>query len=134
MAAMFITAQALLANAGVTALVGTKVHPINAPQDEPPPQIVVQLVSEADGQRLEGPDLWFDSRVSVECRAQTATAAVKIGEAVKTALQGIRRQTIAGRQASFFKEETDVSDYSEASAGSPTPIYRRVLDFRCRWR
>lgn len=129
MSAVNITTQALLAAAGVTALVGQRINPGPFPQSETYPAIAVHLVSEPDEYLLQGAAQYFESRVSIECGGTTFGSVDTLGEAVKTALSDIHLGAYAGKTATFYKEATDATDYSDE-----TEIYRRILDYQIRWR
>ncbi len=133
MSSVAITIQALLAAPGVTALVADRIYPIAAPPFNDPGEhhddIIVNLIHEDDEMLLQGAARFPEARVSIECRSVSAASAIRIGEAVKTALQEIAGDTFAGRKAWFFKEGTDATERND-SVG----LSRRHLDFYVRWK
>lgn len=133
MSSVAITIQALLAAPGVAALVADRIYPIAAApftgQGEPLDDVIVNLTHEDDETLLQGASRFPEGRVSVECRSVSAASAIRIGEAVKEALQAIAGDVIAGRKAWFFKEGTDVTERND-SVG----LSRRNLDFYVRWK
>lgn len=130
MSAVAITVRALLAAPTVTAIVGQRVRPIEAEQGEEPPWILVHLISEPDDELLQGAGQFFDSRVSLECVHTRQDLVIQLGEAVKAALRDVHLATYGSWTASFFKEGTDLTDSSEDRVSS----FRRIMDYRVRWR
>jgi len=129
MSAIAISIQALLADDSVAELVGDAVHPVKAPQGSAT-CIVLHQISEVDAPMLTGPQAGFyRSRVQVDCRARTATAALALGEAVKAALGSLVRASIAGCEATFTMAGVDGTDALDDAS-----LYRRHIDFYCHWR
>lgn len=130
MSAVAITIQALLADATVTALVGERIDPIKPSQESAESCIVVNQVAESDHPIFSGPQSGFyQSRVQIDCRSNTATKALALGDAVRDALQNIVRQTFASGEATFFKEGVDITgEMDEAD------LYMRSMDFYVYWR
>lgn len=111
-----------------------RVYPVMAPELTPQtlaaslPDIIVHRVSEAAHYTLsETGARLYDSRITFECRAQSFTAADALGEQIKIAIEG-RAFTFAGRTCTFFKAESDFSDFSEDRS-----IFRRMMDFMGHW-
>jgi hypothetical protein len=130
MSAVAITIQALKAAATVTAVTTTaRIYPMVAPQGATYPNIVVHLISENDTQMVDGPALWAESRVSVECRANSASSALDLGQVVVTAIGGTTNASLAGKTATIWQSGSDYSDYSDDRT-----VFRRIVDFTLRWR
>jgi len=119
---------ALLAAPGVTAICGTRVHPIAEPPNTARPNIIVYMVASDEGYHMAGANLYPNSRVSIEVRAADAPSADRLGDAVITALSGVSA-TIGSTSAVFFKEGSDVQDTTPDFS-----IFRRIIDFRVRTR
>lgn len=128
MSAVNIIIQALLSKPAVTAIVSDRVTMRPLPTASALPAITVYLVSDVEGYTLAGATGYPESRVTVECLAKTGPAADILGEAVRGALKDFRG-TIAGKNATIFKEGTDAADNEENQ-----PVYRRHIDFIVRWR
>lgn len=128
MSAVSIAIQALLANSGVTDLVKKRINPNVAPQGGDMPDIVVSLIFDNDDLLLSGAARYPEARVSIACRGTTFKSVDAVGDAVVTALRDLRG-TFAGRSATFFKEGTDVTDFSDDFS-----TQRRILDYRIRYR
>lgn len=130
-----ITVKTLLANSGVTALVGQRIYPYEVPQDAAANNIAVHLIYEDEQVLLAGATQWPQGRVSVECRAESGTLANDMAEAVKDALRDKHLYSILGCEVTFRKEGTDVTDSSqETNASGGSDVNRRILDFYVRWR
>lgn len=132
MSAVAIAMQALVASNSVKAVVGTspvRAYPLVAPQGAAFPNIVVYLVAEDDEQMMDGPALWARSRVSVECRANAAAAALDLGQTVITAIGGTTNATLAGKTATIWQAGSDYSDFNDDHT-----VFRRIVDFNVRWR
>lgn len=125
MSAVNCTVQALLANAGVKAIVKQNVNPGIAPQNSTLPDLTVTRVSETPQQSLKRASGLIETRVQVECRAKTYTAVDKLGQAVRAALQDLRG-TYAGRKAVFLAAGSDYDDHADDAS-----VFRRMIDFYC---
>lgn len=80
--------EALTENAGVTALVGTRVYPVIAPQAATLPLIVYTLISGQQEESHSGASGLARPRYQFDCYAETITAAFALGEAVRLAIHG----------------------------------------------
>lgn len=129
MSAVNATVKALLGNAAVVAIVASRVYPGQAAQGALRPHIVVHLVSQHDAMLLLGPAKYPESRVSIECRADTFTAANDLGEVVIEVLPALHMAAYAGKSVSFRQEGSDYSDFDDASQ-----THRRIMDFYARWQ
>jgi hypothetical protein len=84
----------LLAAAGVSALVGTRVYMLRLPQHETLPSVRVQLVDEPKNYHLRGPSGATRARVQVDAYAEAAggadpyATATAVADAVDAALSG----------------------------------------------
>jgi hypothetical protein len=127
--AVAITIQALLADGGVSYVVGDRIWPNKAQQGNSDPHIVVSLISEDEPVLLEGSSCITTSRVRIDCRASTSTQAMSLGEDVKTALRDKVGVTILSKTVSFMKGVSDTTGYSD-----DPDIEHRTLDFYVEWR
>lgn len=139
MSGLVIASKTLLANAGVTAIVGSgnsaKIYPIASSQTAGMPVIVLHLIHEDEEKLLAGSSEWPVSRISVECRASTPPAVDILGKAVIAAFRNKHRYAIGGYEATFSKEGSDVTDASEeTNTGGLPAVFRRIIDFHIRWR
>ena len=86
----------LLLQAGLTALVGTKIYYVNAPQDVEAPYIVFSKVSEVRGVSLDGTGGAVNARVQFSIFADTYYETKLIAAQIKTALHGKCQELIGG--------------------------------------
>jgi hypothetical protein len=130
MSAIAIVIARLQAVAGVTGTTTTaRIYPAAAPQGAALPNIVARLTYEQTPEMLAGSSRMHQAQVAIECRANTATAAIALGEAVKAALRDQINVTIAGKVATFLKDGPDFTDYSDERT-----IHRRLLSYTVDWR
>lgn len=80
----------LVANGGVSALIGTRLYPLVLPQDPTYPAIVLTRVSGVREHSHDGPSLLSTSRLQLDCIAPTAAAAKNVADKVRLALDGFR--------------------------------------------
>lgn len=78
----------LTGDAGVSALVGTKIYWSEIPQGKTRPVICLHLVSELNNHTMGGTVDLEDATVQVDCWGDTWTDAITLSEAVKAALDG----------------------------------------------
>jgi hypothetical protein len=88
----------LTANAGVLALVSTRVYPLVIPQDIALPAIAYQRISGPRELAHDGPTGMARARIQITCQAATYTAAKAVAEAVRLALDGFRGPVAANSE------------------------------------
>lgn len=76
----------LIADAGVSALVGTRIFPMIRPQDSALPAVRYQVISDPRPEHLKGYDGARSSRVQYDCFAETYLGARALANAVIAAL------------------------------------------------
>lgn len=76
----------LTGDAGVSALVSTRVYPMDMPQNATLPALTYTRVSETPLVNLDGENATRNSRYQVDCFASTYTGAQALAEAVKAAM------------------------------------------------
>jgi hypothetical protein len=123
-----IMVQALLAGGATSAIVDDRIEPFPLRASTRRPGIAVSLVDETDGYKLDGAIKYPQSRVSVHCIAESATAADALAEAVKQDLIDYRGELLDA-EVTIFKAGSDYSDYADDLS-----TFRRVVDFVVRWR
>lgn len=121
-----ITAQ-LLAAAGLTALVGTRIHWGQRPQGSGLPIVVLNLISERADYTTQGPSGLVGSLLQVDAYAATYGAAKAVSNQVLAVLDGMRADSPAVIQG-VFREGKRATTEDGATAG--TTINRRSLDLR----
>lgn len=76
----------LAANAGVAALVGTRIYPILMPESPTYPAVVYRFLSEITYPAMGADTGITHRRMQVDCWADTRTGAQQLGDAVTSAL------------------------------------------------
>ncbi|MDD4986375.1 MAG: DUF3168 domain-containing protein [Dehalococcoidales bacterium] len=102
----------LLAQSGITALVGDRIHFVRAPQDVAHPYLVISKVDDPGMHSHDGPVKLGDPRLQFSAFAETYGAAKLVTAAVKTALNGYKG-TMGGDGGVFvggvfYDDETDL--------------------------
>lgn len=118
----------LLATSGVTALVATRINWGTHPQGAALPAIVLNVIDDADGYTLAGPDGLSQGRVQVDCYATSPGAADRLAEAVIAALSGYSDSNFRGV---FRAGKRDGREGGSNEADRP---FRVSLDFITNWR
>ena len=78
----------LTGDAGVAALVGSKIYWSEVPQGKKRPLVCLHLVSETNNHTMGGTVDLEDATVQVDCWGNTLTDALAVSEAVKAVLDG----------------------------------------------
>jgi hypothetical protein len=78
----------LLDDAGVSALVATRIRPVIAGQTDALPLIVVHQISHRPEYSTSATVALAATRVQIDCWGKTMASAVSVGDAVKAALSG----------------------------------------------
>jgi hypothetical protein len=79
----------LLATAGVTTLVSTRIRPVLAHQTDTLPLVVVHKISHRPEYSTSAAISYAETRVQIDCWGLTMASAQAVGAAVKTALSGV---------------------------------------------
>ena len=96
------------------------------PQKAPYPGIVLNVIGNADGLTLKGPDGLWQGRVQVDCYAEDYSAVVTLSKAVINLLSGHKG---GGFQGIFLAGQRD--SHADEPVGR---LYRISIDFRTHWR
>ena len=76
----------LLVDSALAALIGTRVTWTIRPQGAPYPAVVLSLISDGRPQRMKGFQALRDTRVQIDCYAETALSKLAVREAVIAAI------------------------------------------------
>jgi len=109
----------LLADAGVSALVGTRIYPSLASQNAAAPYVVLRRVSTVGKRGTGGPAGLDRARIQIESYADTYGEAKSLAVAIRTALDGT---AITNIRLSQFETEHD--DFDEAAE-----LHRTISEF-----
>lgn len=120
----------LEADAGVSALVGTRIYPLNLPQAASlaGDSLTYEVISNIEDENLSGPADRESPRVRVHCWSTTFAGAVALATAVRAALVGFRG-TMGSTPVGMIAFETSTDLYEDQP-----DTYRRILDFRIAHR
>lgn len=110
----------LLASAGVTALVGSRVNWATRPQAETLPAVALHLIDGGDDNRLDGAAGLIQSRVQADCWGSTFKQAKQTARAVKNALRAYRGGIFRG-----IRIDSERSTFEDGEAAS---FHRTSLD------
>jgi hypothetical protein len=117
----------LLATAGVTALVGTRVFPGARPQGSGLPAIVLNLIAAEPSYSDDGEDGIETARIQIDCWGESYTSAKLTARAVKAALSAFGG-TIAGIRFRYIALDLE-HDLQEPGSGAAEYPFRTSLDF-----
>ncbi len=131
MSAVFLTVQALLANATVTGVTSTRVQPFPLKQGTALPAIAIAMSNEEEEMMLAGSSQYPNATVQVHCVATTASDVIRLGEKVKGALRDLLfyDSNSPSNGGSFTKDALDFTDFSD-----DLTTFRRVMGYSLRWR
>jgi hypothetical protein len=94
----------LSADAGVLALVSTRVYPVVAPQGTTLPYVVYQRISSGREYALDGYCGLENSRMQVDVYADTEKEAWAVADAVTTAMRGSTTFAVSGDDPKVLEE------------------------------
>lgn len=122
----------ILANAGVSALIGARVWWVRRPQGEAVPLAILSMVSSIPAVALAGQTNWTESRVQVDCYAKTYSVARAVARAMSAVLDGYSG-TVGGTevQGSFRISERDLFEGGDTEADR---LFRVMIEYRVVWR
>ncbi|MGE4339151.1 MAG: DUF3168 domain-containing protein [Pigmentiphaga sp.] len=116
----------LLGDAGVIAIVGSRVHAVALPQGTGWPALVLQVIGGAPAYHMQGADRLVTSRVQIDCYGMAVGQAAALAAAVKALLGGFRATHGGVRfQGVFLESERQGFEMSSA----PDKGFRISLDF-----
>ena len=117
----------LLATAGVSALVSTRIRPVLAHQTDTLPLIVVHQITHRPEYSTSAMVALAATRVQIDCWGKTMASAIGVGDAVKTALSG---QTFTQGGVTFQGLFVDGERHSFEGDQPEARRFRCGLDFQ----
>ena len=129
MSALTAIRRVIQSKAAVTALVGSRVYPIQAVQADGFPALVLTLASEDDSTRLEGADFYPVAHIIVDCLAKTFGEAETLGDKLKNAIIDYRG-TVTGYGVNYILA-SGLESWDKGEAGD---VFRFRIGFRMRYR
>jgi len=126
---------ALKADAGVSAIVGSRVLPNHAPKTTALPLIVVHVPSDVRGNVFSGHTDQRVARAVMECQAATDLVAENLARAVDALLGSYATGgTMSGCVVETCLQQAETDDYMIAGNGSDAGTFVRVVDYRFDYR
>lgn len=114
--AQSIVYTTLSTSTGVTDLVGTRIYPARALQNATVPYIVTKLISEDPLENSDGPQPEITARVLISAYSTEYDNAHDIATAIKAALDGIARTTVAGYLVDYVRYIGTLDDVVDDNA------------------
>lgn len=102
---------ALIADAGVTALVGTRIYPEVMPHDVTYPAISYQRISTVRTQYLTAVDDFTQVRIQIDCWDDSYSGVKALAAAVKSAIDGVRALDTEVVHHCFMISQSDLSQF-----------------------
>ena len=120
---------ALLASSGVTALApAPRINWGTHPQGEPLPALVLNVISDAEGLTMQGPDGLSEGRVQIDAYAMTYGEAKTLSRAVRSVLHGYRGGGFR------LVQHVATRDSREGGTNEAERPFRVSMDFTTHWR
>lgn len=119
----------LAANAGVSALVSTRIYPLLLPQEPTLPALVYQRISTNPlGHSQDGPNHLARVRMQLRCHGATLLAAKQLADAVRAALDGYSGTMGTVTVLSCFRADEGDDDEPETGTYSVRADYMIVYE------
>ncbi len=112
---------------GVSALVGTRIYPLKAPQATEAAHVVYGLAGGLHSGGHDGPDGLRSGRISFACTARSYAGAKSVAEAVRAELGGLSA-TLSGLAVRIPVSYEDEDLYDDTVG-----LYVVVVDFELFW-
>jgi len=119
--------QRLLGTAGVSAIVGTRVFPGSVPQASSLPAIVINTISGGPQYADDGEIGLDETRIQIDCWAETYSAAKLLGRQVRASLSAFVG-TVDGVVFPYILLDV-IRDMREPGANQSEYLYRTNMDF-----
>jgi hypothetical protein len=118
----------LLADAGVAAVVGTRVAWGYRPQGSPLPAVVLHIVGGTKAYHLSGESGPLQPRVQVNCLAESYLSALGVCRSVAAALSGYAG-TVGGTYFQGILQDSEPRDLSDPDGATEERIFGLTVDF-----
>jgi len=121
--------------AGVTALTGTRIYPVQAPQSATLPYVVFHRISERRFPHLTASSGMVRTRVQVDVLAETMLSATAVGEQLRLALDGWRNTTMGDDSLNVLSVNLEDVNTArlEPTEGSNPGTYLASIDYSFLW-
>ena len=115
----------LSATTAVTALTSTRIYHARLPQNAQVPAVVYRRISRVGFPDYRGVNTLVNSRIQVDCYAQSGQVSAELAEAVRISLNGLDTTIASVRIYRSFMLD-DVTELREVD----TELYRRRQDYQ----
>jgi len=105
-----------------------RINMIDNPQGSGAPYIVLQVIGDAQGMTMQGPDGLSQGRMQVDCYGRTYAEVKAISRAVVAVLHGYRGRGLR------LVEHAGTRDDREGGSNEAERLFRVSLDFITNWR
>lgn len=129
MSALTAFRRLVLSKSAVTALVGDRVHVLQAPQKSAMPALALHLVTESDGRHLLGTNRYPVAQIVVDCIAKTFAYAELLGNTLNWAVIDYR-----GSVTGYQIDDVGPADISFFDKGEKGELVRWRIGFLMRYR
>ena len=126
----------LLSKPAISALVGTRVYPLRAPQNAAYPQLTYGIISDIEVMSLEGSSGLTDARLHIDCWANDAAgySTVKsLKAAVRNALTGFSGW-MGSTEVGAVLPAGDVDLYEQPESASDTGVHHIAMDYEVSYQ
>lgn len=123
----------LLASAEMTALVGTRIYPIRAPQTAPKPYVTFNEISADHQEHMRGSSGCVSCRVQFDIIAETYAAVKAIGDRMRLTLQGYSGTVAHEGDSCKIQSISLAGDYDgnePPTPGTDQGPYRIIQDYK----
>lgn len=120
-----IVRSLLMADAGVQAIAGDRVHVSLRPQDETDAAVVLHLISDTSRHHMTGPSGWSRGTLQVDAWAPTVKQAHDLTAAIKAVLDGHAADPIA-----YIEHDSTRAMPGRPASGQATAIFGVSADYR----
>jgi hypothetical protein len=120
----------LLSRADLSALIGDRMYPREAPQGVALPYVVRTRVSDPGQHHLGGRALIGNPRYQFDVFGDTSESARAVSEALRVALDGLVRCPLDATETIYeCRLDGEVDSYEPNADGSEGGLFRQILDF-----
>lgn len=122
----------LAANAGVSAIVSTRIYPHSAPQSATMPYIVYQRIDAVHEHHMRGASGMYHSRVQLDLYVSSYSGLIALRDVVRLALDGYVGDITVGSDIVRIKKcflDNDQEIFYPPEDATQKGIFRAILDY-----
>ncbi len=122
----------LLADTGLSALVGNRVHWVQRPQGGALPCVVLRKISGSRDYHYKVPSGFVDARVQIDCMGLSYLASKQVARAVRDALSVVQfTQGSVKFEGCFYDNERDLSEENKTPVER---VFNTSMDFLIKYQ